>query len=133
MSSLPSPRLVHVGVAVADLEEALAFYRQVLGAEPGSPENADGATIVPLTLGPTVIELLSSRDPTTPIGKYLERHGPGIHHLCYRVADLDAALAACRRAGFRLIDETPRPGAGGRRIAFVHPRATAGILIELTE
>jgi methylmalonyl-CoA/ethylmalonyl-CoA epimerase len=80
-----------------------------------------------------VIELLSSDDPESPIGKYLQRHGPGIHHLCYRVSDLDAALAACREAGYRLIDETPRRGAGERRIAFLHPRTTSGILIELTE
>jgi methylmalonyl-CoA/ethylmalonyl-CoA epimerase len=133
MSRLPPPRLAHVGVAVADLEEALAFYRRVLGAAPGPLENADGARIVPIALGDTVIELLSSDDPQSPIGKYLQRHGPGIHHLCYRVADLDAALAACREAGCRPIDETPRRGAGGRRIAFLHPRTTSGILIELTE
>jgi methylmalonyl-CoA/ethylmalonyl-CoA epimerase len=71
--------------------------------------------------------------PDGPIAKFLARRGPGIHHICYRVVDLDGALAACRRAGYRLIDETPRSGAGGRRIAFVHPKATAGILLELTE
>lgn len=133
MSSFSPPRLAHVGVAVADLEEALAFYRRVLGTEPGPPENADGARIVPVVLGDTVVELLSSDDPESPIGKYLQRHGPGIHHLCYRVRDLEAALAACREAGYRLIDETPRRGAGARRIAFLHPRTTSGILIELTE
>ena len=71
--------------------------------------------------------------PDSPIAKFLAKRGPGIHHICYRVPDLDAALDACRAAGYRLVDETPRSGAGGRRIAFVHPKATAGILLELTE
>ena len=83
--------------------------------------------------GDSEVELLAPRDSDGPIARFLARRGPGIHHICYRVPDLDAALAACRRAGYRLIDESPRTGAGGRRIAFVHPKATAGILLELTE
>jgi methylmalonyl-CoA epimerase len=79
------------------------------------------------------VELLAPRAPDGPIARFLARRGPGIHHICYRVADLDAALAACRRAGYRLIDDAPRTGAGARRIAFVHPKATEGILLELTE
>ena len=133
MSLAKDSRLAHIGIAVADLDEALAFYRTVLGVEPGPAENVDGARIVPLQLGSAHVELLSSREPGTPIAKFLERHGPGIHHVCYQVKDLDAALQSCRSAGYRLIDETPRRGAGGRRIAFVHPRSTSGILIELTE
>ncbi len=128
-----APSLAHVGVAVADLEAALAFYRDVLGVAPRPPERADGATIVSLPFGETEVELLASDDPGSPIGKFLAKRGPGIHHLCYRVPDLDAALEACRRAGFQLIDREPRTGAGGHRIAFVHPRTTAGILLELTE
>jgi methylmalonyl-CoA/ethylmalonyl-CoA epimerase len=77
--------------------------------------------------------LLTPRDADGPIARFLARRGPGIHHICYRVADLDAALADCRAAGYQLIDEVPRTGAGGRRIAFVHPKATGGILLELTE
>lgn len=127
------PRIAHVGVAVPDLEAALAFYRDVLGLVPRSPETADGATIVSLPFGESEIELLAPLDPAGPIAKFLERRGPGIHHICYRVPDLDRALDACRDAGYRLIDQTPRLGAAGRRIAFVHPKATAGILIELTE
>lgn len=122
-----------MGIAVSDLEAALAFYRDVLGLAPGSPETADGATIVSLSLGDSRIELLHSTEPGTPIARFLERHGPGIHHICYRVADLDATLAACRAHGYRLIDQTPRLGAGGRRIAFLHPKSTSGILLELTE
>lgn len=127
------PRIAHVGIAVPDLEQALAFYRDVLGLTPHAPEAADGATILSLPFGESEVELLAPDSPDGPIAKFLERRGAGIHHICYRVADLDAALAACRRAGYRLIDETPRSGAGGHRIAFVHPKATAGILLELTE
>jgi methylmalonyl-CoA/ethylmalonyl-CoA epimerase len=127
------PRIAHVGIAVADLEAALRFYRDVLGLLPKPAEQADGATIVSLPFGDSEIELLTASDPGSPIGKFLARRGPGIHHLCYRVPDLDAALAACRAAGFRLIDEVPRQGAGHRRIAFLHPSTTAGILLELTE
>jgi methylmalonyl-CoA/ethylmalonyl-CoA epimerase len=127
------PRIAHVGIAVPDLDAALAFYRDVLGLTPHPPEQADGATIVSLPFGESEVELLSPLTADGPIARFLERRGPGIHHLCYRVPDLDAALSACRAAGYRLIDETPRAGAGGRRIAFVHPKATAGILLELTE
>ena len=133
MSKSSEPRLAHIGIAVADLDEALAFYRTVLGVEPGPVENVDGARIVPLQLDDTHVELLSSGTPGTPIARFLDRHGPGIHHVCYRVANLEAALEKCRAAGYRLVDETPRRGAGGHRIAFLHPRTTSGILIELTE
>ena len=127
------PRIAHVGIAVPDIAEAIAFYRDVLGLEPDPAETADGATIVSLPFGESAVELLAPRDADGPIARFLARRGPGIHHVCYRVADLDAALAACRDKGYRLIDEVPRKGAGGRRIAFVHPKATAGILLELTE
>lgn len=132
-SSTSGARLAHIGVAVSDLEQALGFYRDVLGLEPHPAERVDGATILSLPFGETEVELLSSTEPSSPIGKFLARRGPGIHHLCYRVPDLDAALAACRRHGYQLIDETPRAGAGGRRIAFLHPNSTSGILLELTE
>jgi len=127
------PRIAHVGIAVPDIDTALAFYRDVLGLEPHGPETVDGATVVSLPFGESEVELLAPRDADGPIARFLARRGPGIHHICYRVADLDAAVSACRAAGYRLIDETPRSGAGGRRIAFVHPKATAGILLELTE
>jgi len=127
------PRIAHVGVAVADIDAALAFYRDVLGLTPHPPEQADGATIVSLPFGDSEVELLAPLRTDSPIAKFLERRGPGIHHICYRVPDLDAALASCRQAGYRLVDEIPRTGAGGRRIAFLHPKATAGILLELTE
>ena len=127
------PRIAHVGIAVPDLESALRFYRDVLGVEPDPPEVADGATILALPFGESEIELLSPVEADSPIGRFLAKRGPGIHHICYRVPDLDAAIQACRAAGYRLVDEVPRRGAGGRRIAFVHPTATAGILLELTD
>jgi methylmalonyl-CoA/ethylmalonyl-CoA epimerase len=127
------PIIAHLGIAVESIDGALAFYRDILGLEPGHPEEADGARIVSLPFGDSEVELLEPRTPESPIAKFLSKRGPGIHHVCYRVADLDDALAACRAAGYRLVDETPRLGAGGHRIAFVHPKSTAGILIELTE
>jgi methylmalonyl-CoA/ethylmalonyl-CoA epimerase len=126
-------RVAHIGIAVQSIDAALAFYRDVLGVEPGPPETADGATIVGLALGDVQIELLEPRDPAGPVAKFLAKRGPGIHHVCYRVPDLDRALERCRAAGYRLIDAAPRRGAGGRRIAFLHPKTTAGILLELTE
>ena len=126
-------RLAHVGIAVRDLDEAVRFYRDVLGVTPHPPQTADGATIVGLTIGSSDVELLSADDADSPIGKFLARRGPGIHHVCFRVPDLEAAMARCRDAGFQLIDAVPRPGADGRRVAFLHPRATAGILVELSD
>ncbi len=129
----PDARVAHIGIAVANLEEAMAFYRDVLRLEPSSPETADGATIVSLHLGDLEIELMEPMAQDSPVAKFLAKRGPGIHHICYRVSDLSSALAECRRRGYQLIDETPRPGAGGRMVAFVHPKATGGILLELTE
>lgn len=128
-----TPRVAHIGIAVSDLGQALEFYRDVLGLEPSAPETADGARIVSLAFGDVDVEVLEPATPDSPVGKFLAKRGPGIHHVCYRVADLDAALARCRTAGYRLVDETPRTGVHGRRIAFLHPKATAGILLELTE
>jgi methylmalonyl-CoA epimerase len=123
------PRIAHVGVAVTSITEALAFYR---GVEPRAPDAADGATVVSLPFGGPEVELLEPSSPESPIAKFIAKRGPGIHHICYEVDDLDAALTRCREAGYRLVDEVPRSGAHGRRIAFVHPKATGGILLELT-
>lgn len=125
--------VAHIGIAVTSITDALAFYRDVLGLSPGRPETADGATIVSLHFGAVDVELLEPRDATSPVAKFLATRGPGIHHICYRVSDLDATMQRCRTAGYQLIDETPRRGAGGRRIAFLHPKTTNGILLELTE
>jgi methylmalonyl-CoA epimerase len=130
---MTSPRVAHIGIAVPRIADALPFYRDVLGLDPGDPESSDGASIVSLAFGDVHVELLEPADPDGPIAKFLARRGPGIHHVCYRVPDLDAALARARAAGYRLVDETPRRGVSGRRIAFLHPKATGGILLELTE
>jgi methylmalonyl-CoA/ethylmalonyl-CoA epimerase len=127
------PRIAHVGIAVSDLEAALAFYTDVLGVTPHPPETVDGATVLSFPLGESEVELLAPLEPDSPIGKFLAKRGPGIHHICYQVANLEAALAACRAAGYRLVDAVPRTGAAGRRIAFLHPKATGGILLELTD
>lgn len=129
----PLARIAHIGVAVRDLADAAAFYRDVLGLDPSPPEKADRAEIVSFRFGEVELELLAPDEADGPIARFLDKRGPGIHHLCIRVPDLDQALERCRAAGYRLIDETPRRGAGGHRIAFVHPKATAGILLELTE
>ena len=128
-----NPTVAHIGIAVPSIREALSFYRDVLGVAPGPHDTADGARIVSLHFGEVDVELLEPAEPSSPVAKFLAKRGPGIHHICYRVADLDAALTRCRAAGYRLVDETPRRGAGGRRIAFLHPKTTNGILLELTE
>lgn len=128
-----APHVAHIGVAVTDLDEAVRFYRDVLGLTPSSEENADGARIVSFPFGDTQIELLEPQATDGPVAKFIARRGPGIHHLCLRVADLDATLERCRRLGYRLVDDTPRAGVHGRRIAFLHPQSTAGILLELSE
>jgi methylmalonyl-CoA/ethylmalonyl-CoA epimerase len=133
-SSTPrGPRIAHVGIAVADLDAILPFYRDVLGLPEVPLDDADGARIAGLAAGESLVELLEARSPDPPIGKFVARRGPGIHHICFAVDDLDEALARCRRLGVRLIDDTPRMGAEGKRIAFLHPSATAGVLVELTE
>jgi len=127
------PRIAHVGIAVQDLEAILPFYRDILGMPRVPLDDADGARIAGLQAGESLIELLEARSPDSPIGKFVAKRGPGIHHICFAVDDLDGTLDRCRRMGVRLIDEVPRLGAEGKRIAFLHPSATAGVLVELTE
>src|SRR5215210_2960430 len=116
--------IAHIGIAVRDLEAILPFYRSVLELDEVPLDDADGARIAGLTAGDSLIELLESTDPVTPIGKFVAARGPGIHHICFAVDDLDAALDRCRAAGLRLIDEAPRLGAEKKRIAFLHPAST---------
>jgi methylmalonyl-CoA/ethylmalonyl-CoA epimerase len=128
-----APRIAHVGIAVADLDAILPFYRDILGLPKIPLDDADGARIVGLQAGESLIELLEAQVPDSPIGKFVARRGPGIHHICFAVPDLDAALARCRQLGIRLIDDVPRRGAEGKRIAFLHPAATGGVLVELSD
>ena len=126
-------RLAHIGIAVRSLDEILPFYRDILGLPEEPLDDADGATIAGLRAGEPLVELLEAESPDSPIGRFVAKRGPGIHHLCFAVDDLDVALERCRAAGIRLIDESPRIGAEKKRIAFLHPASTAGVLIELSE
>ncbi len=126
-------RIAHVGVAVASLAASLPFFRDVLGMPEVPLSDSDGARIAAVESGDSLIELLEPASPDTPIGKFIGKRGPGIHHICFAVPDLDRALDRCREAGVRLIDEVPRVGAEGKRIAFLHPSSTGGILVELSE
>jgi len=127
------PRIAHIGIAVADLAAILPFYRDVLGMPEVPLDDADGARIAGLAAGESLVELLEAETPDSPIGRFVAKRGPGIHHVCFAVDDLEGALDRCRAAGVRLIAAVPRVGAAGKRIAFLHPSATAGVLVELTE
>ncbi|MEO5815405.1 MAG: methylmalonyl-CoA epimerase [Gemmatimonadaceae bacterium] len=122
-----------MGIAVQSLAEILPFYRDLLGMPEVQLDDADGAKIGAVQAGDSLVELLEADSPDSPIGKFVAKRGPGIHHICFAVDDLDGTLTRCRNAGVRLIDETPRIGAEGKRIAFLHPSATAGVLVELSE
>lgn len=126
-------RIAHIGIAVRTLNDILPFWRDVLQMPEVALDDSDGARIAGVAAGDSLVELLEPDQPGSPIHKFVERRGPGIHHVCFAVDDLDAALARCRTAGIRLIDETPRLGAEGKRIAFLHPASTGGVLVELTE
>ena len=135
MSDTPrrGTRIAHVGLAVRSAADLHSFYRTVLGMSEAELADSDGARISGFRAGESLIELLETHEPDSPIGKFLEKRGPGIHHICFAVDDLDETLRKCREAGLRLIDEQPRLGAEGKRIAFLHPSSTGGILVELTE
>jgi methylmalonyl-CoA/ethylmalonyl-CoA epimerase len=126
-------RISHVGIALSSLGELTPFLRQVLGLDEVEINDSDGARIAAFEAGDSLVELLEPADSDSPIGKFLARRGPGIHHICFVVDDLDATLARCVAAGIELVDSVPRVGAEGKRIAFLHPRSTGGILIELSE
>lgn len=126
-------RIAHIGIAVHALDALLPFYRDVLGLPEVPLDDADGASIAGLAAGESLVELLEAKSDDSPIGKFVAKRGPGIHHVCFAVDDLEETLARCRAAGLRLIDETPRLGAEGKRIAFLHPSATGGVLVELSE
>lgn len=125
--------IAHIGVAVTDAAAAAAFYRVILAATPRPPERADGSHIVSIPFEGIDIELLEPVESDSPVHKFIQKRGPGIHHICFRVPDLNDALARCKVAGFQLVDQKPRQGVHGRPIVFLHPKSTSGILLELTE
>jgi methylmalonyl-CoA/ethylmalonyl-CoA epimerase len=126
-------RIAHVGLAVEAIEDLLPFLRDVLQLPEVPLADADGARITGLAAGESLVELLEAASENSPVARFLAKRGPGIHHICFAVDDLDATLERCREAGLRLVDTTPRIGAEGKRIAFLHPASTGGILIELSE
>lgn len=128
-------KLDHIGVAVKSIEEALKLYEGVLGLKLEDVETVEeqNVKVAFLPVGDTEIELLESTSPDGPIAKYIERKGEGMQHLAFKVESIEDALKTLKAKGVRLIDETPRMGAGGAKIAFVHPKETFGVMIELSE
>ncbi|MEA2141300.1 MAG: methylmalonyl-CoA/ethylmalonyl-CoA epimerase [Solirubrobacteraceae bacterium] len=128
-------RIDHIGVAVEQIEPALALYRDDFQLTLAHREVVEeqGVEAVLLDVGENHVELLAPLGADTPVGKFLAKNGPGLHHVAYQVQDIDATLGALKRAGLALIDEQPRIGIRGSRVAFMHPRATAGVLTELVE
>jgi methylmalonyl-CoA/ethylmalonyl-CoA epimerase len=128
-------RIYHLGYAVEDIEAASRFYRENFGAEPGEPEVVEDQGIVAtmFEVGESSIELMQPTRPDSPIGKFLAKRGEGLHHVAFEVDDLQMALSELKGNGVELIDEEPRVGAGGMRVAFVHPGDAFGVLTELVE
>lgn len=128
-------KIDHIGIAVNNMEQALKFYTGILGLHlEGEEVVADQKVKTAfLPTGDTEVELLESTDPEGPIAKFIEKRGEGIHHIAWQVEDIESALKELEARGVRLIDAKPRPGAGGKRIAFIHPKETGGVLVELSE
>jgi methylmalonyl-CoA epimerase len=125
----------HVGIAVDDLEGSLQRYRRMLGVEPAHRERVDdqGVEEVLFAVGTSFVQLLGALGPETPVGRFLARRGPGLHHVAYRVDDVAAMLSQLRDQGTRLIDEEPRRGSRDTLIAFIHPKDMGGVLVELVQ
>jgi methylmalonyl-CoA/ethylmalonyl-CoA epimerase len=128
-------RIDHIGVAVAEIEPTLEVYRDRFELHVAHREvvREQGVEAVLLDIGENHVELLAPLGSETPVGRFLAKHGPGLHHVAYQVDDIDATLAALRQAGLELIDEQPRVGIRGSRVAFMHPRGTAGVLTEIVQ
>jgi methylmalonyl-CoA/ethylmalonyl-CoA epimerase len=128
-------RIDHIGVATDDLEGAVALYQDTLGMPLAHRETVEsqGVEAVLLDVGDGHVELLRPLGPDTPIGKYLESRGPGLHHVAYAVDDIEGVLSSLKEAGIELIDSEPRTGIRDSRVAFVHPRSTGGVLTEIVE
>jgi methylmalonyl-CoA/ethylmalonyl-CoA epimerase len=128
-------KINHIGIAVKSLDETLPFYRDHLGMTfAGSEEVTEQKVkVAMLRIGESMIELLEPTSEESPIAKFLEKNGPGIHHIAYEVADIEAAIAELQAQGARMIDTVPRSGAHGSRIAFIHPKSSNGVLTELCE
>lgn len=128
MTGLP---LDHVAIATPSLDEAIPLYERLTGATGSEVEEIPAQGVRVAFVG--VLELLEPLTPESTVGRFLERNGPGLHHVAYRTEDITAELARLVEEGYQLIDETPRPGAGGHQVAFLHPRSTGRILVELVQ
>ena len=128
-------KIDHIGIATHGIDAAAKFYRDVLGLEVAETEEVaeQKVRVAMLPIGESRIELLEATSSDSPISKFLEKRGPGIHHIAVRVDDIQAALTGLKQKGARLIDEEPRQGAGGCLVAFVHPSSTGGVLLELVQ
>jgi methylmalonyl-CoA/ethylmalonyl-CoA epimerase len=128
-------KIDHIGIATRGIDEAAKFYREVLGLDMTETEEVpeQKVRVAMLPIGESRIELLEATSGDSPISRFLEKRGPGIHHVAVRVDDIQAALADLKQKGARLIDEAPRTGAGGCLVAFVHPSSTGGVLLELVQ
>ena len=128
-------KIHHLGIAVSSLESAVPVFEKILGYAPDSEEIVEDqkVRVTVFSAGESRIELLEATSPESPIAHFIEKRGPGLHHLTLEVPDLVKALAELERGGIKLIDREPRKGAGNERIAFLHPKSTAGVLIELVE
>lgn len=131
----PDSRLEHVAIAVSDLDAAVAIYSALLGRPESGREvvESEQVQVAFFDLGDARLELLEPTAPDSPVGRFLERRGPGLHHIALEVTDIEAALERCRAAGLQTVGEAPRRGAGGRRVAFIHPAGSGGVLLELSE
>jgi methylmalonyl-CoA/ethylmalonyl-CoA epimerase len=128
-------RIDHVGYAVSDLDEAVAYHRRLYGAEVSHRErlDPDGVEEALIKVGESYIQLLAPIRDDSPVARFLARNGPGVHHIGYGVADVDATLEELRTMGVRLVDDHPRPGSRGCTVAFLHPKGAMGVLVELVE
>lgn len=128
-------KLAHVGIAVRSLDASIPLFRKLLGAPEVTVESVpgQGVRVGVLHLDGGSVELTQPDGPESPVGRFLERRGEGVHHLSFEVADIEAELVRLKREGFQLIDEKPREGAGGCRIAFLHPKSTNGVLVEISQ
>jgi lactoylglutathione lyase/methylmalonyl-CoA/ethylmalonyl-CoA epimerase len=128
-------RIAHIGIAVKDADAAMKLYHDVLGLKPSSVETVESQQVktVHIPIGDSSIELLESTSPDSAVAKFIEKRGEGIHHIAIEVDDIGARLAKMKAQGFQLVDETPRMGAGSMLIAFIHPRSTNGVLLELCQ
>src|SRR5678815_2880833 len=128
-------KIDHIGIATRQLDEGLAVWRDALGLTVDATEeiSEQGVRVAMLAVGDTHIELLEALSPDSAVGRFLAKRGPGIHHIAIKVDDINASLAELKNKGARLIDETPRVGAGGCLVAFVHPSTTDGVLLELVQ